>query len=525
MSRPLLGLVVAISGACVLAIEIAGTRILGPFYGVSIFLWSALIAVTLAALSLGYALGGRWADRGPRAGRLALVLAGAGLWLAFVPLAVHPLLKATEGLGLRAAVLVTASALFFPPLTLLGMVSPYAIRLSARSIDEVGRVAGDLYAISTLASVAGALATGFWLIPSVGVRGLTLGVAGSLLVAAALVLAGTRPRTGSTAGLSLLLALAGGSGFVLARLPAPAPAPAPGAADGSPARLVVREESPYAEIRVVDAGPLRYLLIDGGAHTIVNRESDQTMHPYVIALELGHDLFAEPGRMLLLGLGGGSLARSYSRLGWYVDAVEIDSAVTQVARTEFGLRPFHATLRHADARRFLATASRTWDLIVFDVYGSGSIPFHLVTQEAFALAKSRLAPGGVVALNVETVGWHHPLTHAVGRTLRTSFAHVLALPNAEPPNQLGNVVILASDRPLEISEEALGDPVAALGDPYDHWRVVTRNHGWENRFEPGLKSGLVLTDDRNPADVWAEEINRQARRELHALFASSGLSW
>src|SRR5512137_1890436 len=106
--------VVSVSGASVLALEILGTRVLGPFYGVSLFLWSALISVTLAALATGYALGGRWADRGPRASRLSAVLALAGLWVLAIPWLRAPLLAMSEGWGLRAALLTTALALFFP---------------------------------------------------------------------------------------------------------------------------------------------------------------------------------------------------------------------------------------------------------------------------------------------------------------------------------------------------------------------------------------------------------------------------
>src|SRR5687768_14857218 len=119
MPRLALYAVVAISGGCVLAIEILGTRLLGPFYGVSLYLWSALISVTLAALSLGYVLGGRWADHDPRPSRLALLLALAGGWMVVVPWLRDPLLLAVEGIGLRGAVLIAATVLFFPPLALL----------------------------------------------------------------------------------------------------------------------------------------------------------------------------------------------------------------------------------------------------------------------------------------------------------------------------------------------------------------------------------------------------------------------
>ena len=110
---------VIVCGAAVLAIEMLGTRILGPFYGVSLYLWSALISVTLAALSLGYAIGGRWADRGPTLQRFATVIGLAGLWISLIPWLRGPVLTVAEPLGLRAAVLLGATLLFFPPLAFL----------------------------------------------------------------------------------------------------------------------------------------------------------------------------------------------------------------------------------------------------------------------------------------------------------------------------------------------------------------------------------------------------------------------
>ena len=525
MNQALLGFVVAVSGGSVLVVEIVGTRLLGPFYGVSLFLWSALIGVTLAALAAGYAVGGRWADRGPTASRLALLLVTAGAWLVAVPFLVRPILLLGEGMGLRTSVLLSSTLLFFPPLFLLGMVSPYAIRLRARSLEEVGRVAGDLYAISTMASVAGAIATGFWLVPTFGTRGLVLGVGALLILVGGLVLmAARRGRTLPGAALVLL----GLAGLVFG-------APRAGAAHdvGStrvtgrpplPTRVLDVVESPYAEIRVLERGQERFLLLDGGAHTIVRLEDGQSRHAYAVVTDLARELFAREGRLLLLGLGGGAVAQSWARTGWKVTAVEIDSAVTHVARTHFGLLPFHATVHHADARRWVQTSRDTFDVIVFDVYGSGAIPFHLVTREAFAEAKARLAPDGVLACNVEAHGWHHPIVHSVAATLRTSFAHVVALPIVEPPDQVGNVLLFASDRPMAIPDERLGDPVKTLVDAHEHWKAVTRNHAWDNRFEP-TPSPLapVLTDDRNPVDLWAEEINRAARRQLHDLFGDAAI--
>src|SRR3990172_10882611 len=183
-TRFFLHVIVAVSGASVLAIEILGTRILGPFYGVSLFLWSALITVTLAALSIGYVIGGHWADKGATVSRLCIMMSGAGGWLILSPWIKEPVILLSEPFGLRFAVLVASFILFAPPLTLLGMVIPYAIKLRTTNLDEVGRTAGNLYAISTIASVISALLTGFVLIPNVGVNRLTLTIGVILLMAA-----------------------------------------------------------------------------------------------------------------------------------------------------------------------------------------------------------------------------------------------------------------------------------------------------------------------------------------------------
>ncbi len=504
--------VVASAGAAVLAIEILGTRVLGPFYGVGLFLWSALITVTLAALAVGYALGGRWADRGPRLARLGVLLAGAGTWLLLVPWIRVPLLAALQSLGLRAAVLSAALLLFAPPLCLLGMVSPYAVRLRARSLEDVGRTAGDLFALSTLASVVSALLTGFYLVPWLGVSRLLLLVGLGLLAVSALAFWAGGSRRGAAAAAGL--GIAGGLSWNAA---------APGVEPGR--GLLLLEDSPYAEIRVLERDETRYLLLDGGVHTAVTPGSWVSAHRYVPALGVAQSFFPRPGRLLLLGLGGGAVVKDYAAQGWDIDAVEIDAAVIRVARVHFGLEAEECRLFCMDGRRFLRASEDRYDLIVLDAFGSSAIPFHLVTQEMFALVAARLAPEGVVAINVETRSWDDELLAAIAATLATQLPAVVALPTSEPPNTLGNIVLLGSRRALELAENVLGHPKDFLHDPAQHWLALQRNHAWDNRYVPATAGAPILTDDRNPVDVWAESVNRQARQELHAFFGPEGRSW
>ena len=198
------------------------------------------------------------------------------------------------------------------------------------------------------------------------------------------------------------------------------------------AGLISIEHSAYAEIRVVDRNGVRFMLIDGGTHTIVDAETFESRFPYVDVLDITKGFYDRPGDMLLVGLGGGSVVKRFARDGWRVDAVEIDPVVTRVAYEYFGLEPTEANVYHMDGRQFLIAIDRTYDLIVMDVFGSSSIPFHLVTREAFALIAARLEPGGVLAINTESIGWHDMIVRSLAATLKEEFAQVLLMGPRDP---------------------------------------------------------------------------------------------
>ncbi|MBN1503924.1 MAG: fused MFS/spermidine synthase, partial [Candidatus Eisenbacteria bacterium] len=275
--------------------------------------------------------------------------------------------------------------------------------------------------------------------------------------------------------------------------------------------LLAVEHSAYAEIRVVEAENVRYLLIDGGIHTAEDVATGESLLPYVDVLDVTKLFFDEPGRMLLVGLGGGSVVKSWVNEGWRVSAVEIDPVVTRVAGEHFNLRHDEASIYHMDGRNFLATSGETFDVVIMDAFGSSSIPFHLVTRESFALIRSRLAPAGILAMNVEATGWHDILVRSLAATMHRVFERVLVLPMAEPPNTLGNLVLLASDRPLELEEE--------LPAPRDRFSPeYNRAHAWDNRFTAELEGVPILTDNYNPVDIWAERINLATRQYSHQHF-------
>jgi len=509
----ILYVVVTISGAAILAIEILGTRILGPFYGVSLYLWSALISVTLLSLSLGYLWGGSIADRYGDFAHLGRMLSLAGIWLLLIPWLRQPLLNWLDPLWLRAAVLLAALVLFAPSLILLGMISPMAVKLKTKDMNELGRSAGKLYAVSTIASVIAAIVTGFFLIPNFGLRSLTWSIGLLLLISGLIISICCRrnSRTFFVSGVLLFFGLCfGGAAFLRHGTIAPG--------------LLFKTSSPYGEIPLWEDQGLRYLLLDGAIQTCMIAETGQPYLEYVPAADLATFMFARDGRALVIGLGGGSLPRNLSDSGYQVDCVEIDPMIIKAARDYFALEPHHAHILQMDGRRYLMETQKTYDLIVLDAYGSSMIPFHLITQEVFQLASARLSPEGILLINLQVHGWHDPLVSDVAATMAVVFRHILALPIHEPPNVIGNLVLFASQRMMTIAEERIVHPAVVEHDDYQHWLWLQRNHAWDNRFVPDVRSGRVITDDHNPVDIRSEAINftsRMAMRKERGVFQKS----
>lgn len=220
----------------------------------------------------------------------------------------------------------------------------------------------------------------------------------------------------------------------------------------------------------------------------------------------------------MIGLGGGSVVRSYVKEGWKIDAVEIDPAVTNIARQYFGVMSDDATISEMDGRRFLATSDKKYDLIVLDAFGSSYIPFHLVSDEALALVSSRVADHGILAINIWAEGWKDPMAVSLAATIQRHFSFVRALPIAEPPDQLGNMILLASDHQFELKGQL--PPVYYRMTP-----AYELNHAWDNSFVFDTAGVPIITDDLNPADLWAERVNHLSRIELHRANKKGLVSW
>jgi spermidine synthase len=470
----------AVVGAASLGAEIAAARLLAPWFGASTIVWANTIATVLVALSAGYWVGGRLADRDPTLEGLSrLVLCAAGL-LALVPFVAAPFLRisvqaldsveAGAFVGSLFAVLVLVAT----PVLLLGAVAPYAVRLSVQTVEEAGRVTGRLYAISTLGSLVGTFLSALLLIPLVGTR--RTFVAFALALALVAVPALRRRFKLAPVGVALLLAIPVGTVK----------------ATGD-ARVIWDRETEYQYARVVEDpdGERRLELNEGEAVHSVYRRGEWLTGDYwdeMLALPLATG--QAPRSVAILGNAAGTTARAY---GHYfprarVDGVEIDRALTDVGRSLFDLRGPNLHLHTADARPFLRRSRTRWDVIVVDAYRQPYIPFYLATREFFGEVRDHLTPRGVVLINVGHPRDSDRLEKVLSATMGEVFATVL-----RDPVKSTNTVLLGAD--AVASAGAMRG--ASRSQPADLATVTTAAAG---RLAPALRGGAVYTDDRAPVE-------------------------
>lgn len=481
-------------GAGTLGAEIAAARLLAPWFGDSTIVWANTIAIVLVALAVGYGWGGRLADRNPSATRLAGIVLVASILLAVVPLVSGPFLTravdAVDQLSVATFLgsLVAVGVLVAIPLLLLGMVSPFALRLRLDGVEgneHTGRTAGRLSAIGTLGSLAGTFGASLLLIPVAGTRRTFLIFAALMALAAVPLLVGRRRWLGAVAPVAIACVIATPTGSVKA--------------EADDARVIWERETEYQYARVIeDPDGARWLeLNEGHAVHSVYRPGQWLTGGYwdeMLGLTFaGGDL---PESVAILGSAAGTTAR---QLGHYVpdarvDAVEIDPEVTDVGERLFDLAGPRLTTHDADARPWLAATDRRFDVIMVDAYRQPYIPFYLTTQEFFSEVREHLEPGGVLILNSAHPEGSDTLEKALSATLRTAFGADHVWRNPAQPTNSQLVATTDTDPARALAAVAVPEELAGLVDDI------------AGRLEPALTGGPVWTDDKAPVE-WLTDMS------------------
>jgi len=494
-------------GALVMALEVLGTRVIGTLYGSSLYVWGALISVTLVALAIGYFLGGLLADRVPRAWVLYAMLLLGGLATLLVPFLRGVMLPCYRALGLRWGALASALLLFLVPLVLLGMTGPFVIRLLSSSVKRSGVTAGAVYALSTLGSVAGTLGVAFYLIPAVGTPQ-ALKFVGAAVVAICVVgLAAERGATHMVLLVLLGVAFLGRTGPRDRRIPLRT-------AEGNRVDIIYRDESAYGRLVVLETVDERLLLADGILQTGMpaghyELEKARLLIEQGYYLELLPYLVERPEetRALVVGVAGGLLPSLLKLHGIDTLAVEIDPKMAAIARQFFN---YSGTIHIQDGRRFVEDCRETFDICAVDAYSGDVLPFHLVTVEMFQALRRRLKPGGILAINLiaDPDGW---VAGSAFRTLQRVFPCVWAYRSTDERG-VQPIFCFASEREPPVSRRWMfdvppGDGVAELSYALQ-----------QRRLDLSAPPGIVLTDDYNPVDLArAPEALAWRQRTIDAL--------
>lgn len=479
-------MVVLLPAAVLMALEMVSSRILAPHFGNSVYVWGSIIGVFLAAMSIGYSWGGRLADQRPELfilGRLLLCASALQLLVMTFGTEVVAMIGDWTA-GSPSGTLLATLVLFAPPTVFLSTVAPFAIKLATRDLSMLGGTSGQLYALSTGGSLVGTLGATFMLIPHFPLDTIfTILVLGTLIPALAALTADLQHQRPW-----ILLALS----LVVVSMLQPR-----WRSDDSFKPLADRITA-YQSLQVYDQNGLRYLVSDGTRHSAIELATGETALPYSRQTSSMLLLAPPPKSLLVLGMGGGNAGTFLHRHlpNLEVDYVEIDPAVADLAEQFMGFQPSAKNRVHIDdARRFLENSDRQWDSILVDTYIGASVPFHLTTVEFFQQVRKRLAPDGVLGVNL-VAGPESPFASAMMRSVHQSFPF-LSLFGVRGS---GNYLLLAKIQPMANRPEDLLAKAQELDAEYDFSPDLQTILRWRQDFDLDLTRAQLLTDRFAPAN-------------------------
>ncbi len=523
-------IVVFIASFCTLVIELVAGRMMAPYVGVSLYTWTSIIGVVLAGISIGAYLGGLLADRYPRPSTLGwlLILSGVGAF------SISPLTNLVGGAhfetSLMLRILLITTIIFFLPACVLGMISPVVVKLTLNNLSKTGNVVGKIYAFSTLGSILGTFATGFYLISWMGTRNILLTI-GIILILAGLIFGGLLERKRTIALflsllgiLFLVVPLAGVYGYAAFR-------PEEVAIPTSPIEALKRaygyafqppldedtyffKESDYYTIKLKRStrgnhgNPLESLVLDHLVHSYTDLKD-----PYYLEYEyirVYEEMVRWQARKrkafkaLFIGGGGYTIPR-YIEAKYpeaEMDVVEIDPEVTRVVHQYLGISEKTKIRSHnMDGRWFVMNCreKKTYDFIFGDAFNDLSIPYHLTTKEFALQLKELLKPDGLLLANVIDSMKKGQFMPSYIRTLEEVFGkgnvHLITLSSDFENIGISTHVVVASPTRLDMEhfvkvvKKEKGEEMVSYVMPQDRLQKYLSERRW-----------IILTDDYVPVD-------------------------
>ena len=397
MKKYKLEIIVFLSGAIGMGLELIAARVLSPYVGSSNVVWTSIIGIILASMSLGYWIGGRKADKYADLDELSKILLLAAIFTSVIPLLETLIVKILAGIipNLIIAAILCAIILFSFPSFILAMISPYAVKIKSKEDDEIGSLSGRISSLSTIGSIVGTFFMGFVLIPNIGVTNINICIT-LVLVAMSFIIRKKIDKKfmylSILAVCIMLILMIGGKWIFKLKNP----------------DIILDTDSQYSRIWVkqikTEKATYKTLQVDTGLESYINADTGEMGAKYLRYYDL-FEYFNKDAKNTLL-IGGAAYTYPIHYLQKYddktIDVVEIDDKMTQIAKEQFGLNINDKRLKiySQDGRSYLNYSKNKYDTILIDAFKGTNAPFELTTYEALSHAKDILKSNGIVLTNI-----------------------------------------------------------------------------------------------------------------------------
>ena len=429
-----------VEGASVMAAEICGAKLLAPFFGSSLYVWSSVMAITLGGLASGYFFGGKLSKRFDKEMNLLFVLVAAIFFLCSMPILTSVFVFTSSVFPLIPAVIISVFFLLFPTMLCMGATSPLIISILTNQVQSSGENSGKVYAISTVGGILSTFLCGFYLIPNTGVKLSLICFAIALSLVTLLLIIKKKSKLIAI----VLFCTFSITTFVFLTLK-------PNKfsiyqSEGILGKLEIRDEPNQNNSSIIE----RKLLINNIVQTEMNLQNHQSVSDYVRLLDR-NKMFFPKGKMLILGLGGGVVANMFQDETYDVTAVEFDERIIEMSKRFFYLNDSIKTIC-SDARYYINHSSEKYNVILFDVFKAEEQPSHIITQESLIKLKMMLDTNGLVLIN--THGYLKDKkglgTHCLLATLKDAGFNIKICTSSEEEDYR-NLLIVASQKPLLVA--------------------------------------------------------------------------
>lgn len=489
-----------IEGAAVMATELLGAKMLAPYFGSSLYVWATVLAITLGGLALGYFLGGILSYKSKKPLTLFYVVLAAAIFTILMPFTSKVVLWAIGLHALIPSVIASSICILLPPVMMMGMVSPLIIRAITSEIDHSGRAAGAIYAISTLGGILSTFAFGFYVIPSFGLTVPSIATGMALGFIPALVIFRNKEKMKALGFFLLCIWALISINFK----------------SHSAIKVIYNTEGLLGQLTVIDyprsnkdsinEAHSRWLYVNRISQTMYDSLADESKgqekyFTYVYRISDYLKSFPKNSKVLLLGLGGGSLVKQLTEQGFSVEVCELDKRIAYVARHYFYINK-DVKITVDDARHFIKTCSQKYDVIIFDTFKGEDPPNHVFTIESLAETKKLLHKDGIIFVN--SMGY---IDDKIGKAMRSIYKTFLAadfkvevLPTEPNPDQR-NLLFHASLEKINPNLQFIPqskidlDDAVVLQDEYPLLDILNADaaHRWRSMAMASFNNGFSDT--------------------------------